>query len=284
MTTTIDLPDRISPDRVPGWFEDWQRVRSVPHLSIRGLNAMVFEPASVALLAAGLSRRNLDGLETRIELDPVTTSAGYLRGTDFLKGAGLEIANSEMHLLPGAHVPLHPIRTERDADEVARECDALLQQQLPTLASSVRRLARNVIEELGVNVVQHSGAPGTGFAMAQAWPDRPRMQIAVADAGVGFLASFQRHLEFKGRVEGEGEALQLALHTGLTSSSSGDNSGLGLGMLRDLSDKLRANLWMASGTALLHRRTVGGQRVNTIRPTAGWRGSWICMDASLDAK
>jgi hypothetical protein len=55
-------------------------------------------------------------------------------------------------------------------------------------------------------------------------------------------------------------------------------------MLRDLADKLRADLWMASGTALLHRRTVGGQRVNTIRPTAGRIGSWIWMDASLDAE
>jgi hypothetical protein len=149
----------------------------------------------------------------------------------------------------------------------------------------MRRFARNVIEELGVNIVQHSGAAGTGFTLGRGWGgDAPRLQLSAADAGVGFLASFQRHPEFAGRVQEEAEALQLALQTGLTASDSPANSGFGLGMLRFLADQLGADLWIVSGGAVLHRRTVAGQRANSVRSVSAWSGSWICLDAPLSRR
>src|SRR3989442_1649945 len=84
-------------------------------------------------------------------------------------------------------------------------------RDLPEMPSSVRRWAKFLLEELGVNIVQHSGAPQTGFGMARGEARERHFQIAFADAGQGFFNSVQRNLEFAGRVQDDGEALQLAL-------------------------------------------------------------------------
>jgi anti-sigma regulatory factor (Ser/Thr protein kinase) len=202
---------------------------------------------------------------------------------DFFHVLGFEDEPAAARLPPaGRFVELRRIASETIAEETARACEALLREQLPSLASSLRRYARSVIEELGVNIVQHSNAPETGFAMAQAWGgDSPRLQIAAADAGVGFLTSLQRNLEFAGRVEEDGDALQLALTKGLTSTDGTQNSGFGLEMLRNLADVLGADLLIASGEAMLVRRTIAGQRTTVIRRVGPWRGAWISLDAPL---
>ena len=131
--------------------------------------------------------------------------------------------------------------------------------------------------------MQHSGAPRTGFGVVQAFPERKRFEIAFADAGVGFRASLQRNPELQGRIADDGEALQLALSKGLTGGIPlKQNIVMGLGLLQDFADRVGGDLWIASGDALLRRRTsVGNVRTNTLSATAGWRGSWLCLDAPL---
>ena len=83
-----------------------------------------------------------------------------------------------------------------------------------------------------------------------------------------------------GRIEDEGEALQLALGQGLTGTSAPRrNMGMGLGLLQDFSDRLGGDLWIASGAALLRRRTVAGVRSTTVHANGAWPGSWICLEA-----
>lgn len=183
----------------------------------------------------------------------------------------------------GKIVPLRRIRDLRTARIVADQTAQVLESELPEVGPSSLRMARFILEELGANIVQHSARPGTGFGMAQAIPQARRIEIAFADAGVGFLESLQRNPELVGRVADEGEALQLALGRGLTSRADGrGNLGLGLDLLVTFSDLLGGDLRVASGDALLHRRTVAGrERVNSVRRTAGWRGSWVCLEAEL---
>jgi hypothetical protein len=267
------------------------QVLDAPELVIGGWGPSVVEPAGLVALAAGCAQRRARGLRTRVEADVAgEDGAGEtveaLRRMDFFRVLGLEAGGAPQERLADIRVvDLRAIDSEAAARQVATACEALLRVQMPSLASSLRRFARNVIEELGVNIVQHSGAPSTGFAMAQAWSDgAPRFQLAAADAGVGFLASLQRNPELAGRVEEDADALQLALTKGLSGAGTAQNSGFGLEMLRHLSDLLDADLRLISGGALLHRRTVAGQRANVVRPAGPWRGAWIVLDAPLAAR
>jgi anti-sigma regulatory factor (Ser/Thr protein kinase) len=141
-------------------------------------------------------------------------------------------------------------------------------------------MARFLFEELGVNIVQHSEAPETGFGLLQSFPHLGTLELAFADRGIGFLASLQKNPELAGRIEDEGEALQLALGKGLTGTSAPRRKmGMGLGLLQDFSDRLGGELWIAFGSALLRRRTVAGVRSTTVHANGAWPGSWICLEA-----
>jgi hypothetical protein len=168
--------------------------------------------------------------------------------------------------------------TRRLADNAAEA----LESQLPSISPSVVRMARFVYEELGANVVQHSRNPETGFGFVAVDPTSKRLQLAFADAGIGFFASLQNNHELAGRIEDDAAALQLALSPRITGTSAPrTNMGIGMKLLVDFSDLLAGDLYIASGSAMLQRKTTVGQRVNTIRAIPPWQGTWICLDAPL---
>lgn len=168
--------------------------------------------------------------------------------------------------------------TRKLADNAAEA----LETQLPSISPSVVRMTRFVYEELGANVVQHSGNSETGFGFVEVVPHAKRLQLAFADAGVGFSASLQRNPELAGRIDDDAAALQLALNPRITGTSAPrTNMGVGMKLLVDFSDLLSGDLWIASGSAMLQRTTTAGQRVNTIRSVPPWHGAWICLDAPL---
>lgn len=80
-------------------------------------------------------------------------------------------------------------------------------------------MARFVVQELAANVVQHSGRPETGFGLVQADLASSRLEIAFADAGVGFRESLSRNPELDGRIEDDAQALQIALAPRITGSA-----------------------------------------------------------------
>ncbi|MBI3846093.1 MAG: hypothetical protein HY292_15780 [Planctomycetes bacterium] len=99
---------------------------------------------------------------------------------------------------------------------------------------------------------------------------------------MGFLTSLQRNHEFAGRIADDAEALQLAVEQGVTGTEGKRNMGIGLSLLRTFADQLGGDLWIASGGALLHRRTVSGtQRASTISSITPWQGAWVCLDAPV---
>jgi anti-sigma regulatory factor (Ser/Thr protein kinase) len=275
---SIRIPQRFGPAAFAEWLTAWKAVCDLPEITLVLPSEALLEPAGVVLLAAGIARRRLSELKTRFDLDPDSDSAIQLQRIQFFHALGIEAPISR-GAPPARSVELRCITDENVAAVVAAEIAAALNEELPDAASSVRRWAKFLLEELGVNIVQHSGAPRTGFGVAHGYARERRFQIAFADAGQGFLSTVQRNPEFAGRVQDEGEALQLALNEGLTFSTSAANMSVGLGALRAFSDELHADLCIASGEALLHRRTLADRRVSTIRTTHGWPGAWICLDA-----
>jgi hypothetical protein len=145
----------------------------------------------------------------------------------------------------------------------------------PTVLDDVAR----VLEELGANIVQHSGRPDTGFGVALADPAGRGLQFACADGGVGFKASLARNPEFEGRLADDAAAIQLAVQSGVSGVGGRTNAGRGLPMLVDLSDRLRADLWILTGEALWHRFTSGRERRTTVAIVPPYAGAWICLDA-----
>jgi hypothetical protein len=208
----------------------------------------------------------------------------YLQSIDFFRE--LDVARTEdsaRHREEDRAVPLRPIATLEIARTQAELAVRCIEKQLPELSPSPIRMARFVFEELGANIVQHSGRASTGFGVAKAFPKLRRLQIAFADAGVGFSSSLSRNPEFAGRIADDSEALQLALSPHVSGvGNRATNMGFGLKLLMDFADRLSGDLWLASGTSILHRRTVAGnQRANLVRSIAPWRGSFVCLDAPL---
>ena len=255
MARELVLPANLGPSRAADWFRTW-----AGEARARELRLVLPEPRALGatarvLLASGLAARKQAGLQTEL--------------------AGAE---GSREVLAGLRAVGDLRRAREQADERARE----LERELEGVAPSPLRMVRFVFEELGANVVQHSAAAETGFGYLQALPAAQGLELAFADAGVGFLASLQRNPELAGRIEDEGEALQLALGKGVSGTSAPRrNMGIGLGLLQDFADRLDGELWIASGAALLRRRTTGGVRTSTVHVIAPWSGSWICLQARL---
>ena len=183
---------------------------------------------------------------------------------------------------PDRHSVLTPITSLPLARAAAEAVERSLHKRFPEISPSVLRMTRSVFEELGANVVDHTGAPETGFGWADVQLTSRRLHLAFADSGIGFSSSLQRNPELAGRVADDAEALQLALTPRVSGTGpSRKNMGWGLKTLVDLSDLLDGDLHIASGSAMLLRRTRAGQRTNAIRAIPPWQGAWICLEARL---
>ncbi len=256
------------------WFKTWSRVRDEAELSIRATSALERVSPTV-LLAACASARQERKLSTRFELDGEWQSWNSFHAGDSIHS--VQTVRERPRSLLFVHT-YDLASARRAADMVA---DAL-HARSPAFSPSVVRMVRFVFEELGANVVQHSGAPRTGLGWADVDASGKRFALAFADCGVGFRASLQRNPDLTGRIADDAEALQLALTPRISgTASTRSNMGWGLKALVDMSDLLDAELRIASGAAMLTRKTSAAQRTNVIREIPPWQGCWIAVEATL---
>jgi len=282
MVQELSVPKAFGPAQASAWFTAWSRVAKEPELTLVLAAGCALRATGLVLLASGIAERQRGGLRTSLKAaSPSDAAIRDLQRIEFFSALGVHTEAALARPDPGVEsVPLRPIADERAARELAN----ISVDRLHLGSTSPLRMARFVFEELGVNIVQHSGAADTGFGVLQSYPQDQRLEIAFADRGIGFLASLQKNPEFEGRVEDEGEALQIALGKGATGTSEPRrNMGMGLGLLQDFSDRLGGELWISSGTATLRRRSVAGVRTTTVHANEAWRGSWVCLDAPLKA-
>ncbi len=91
--------------------------------------------------------------------------------------------------------PIVDLRIARSQAEAQAE---RFEREAPAAAPSVVRALRFVFEELGANIVQHSGAPATGFGSVA--PARDGVELALADRiGRSALASADGAARSQGR-------------------------------------------------------------------------------------
>lgn len=260
------------PNDAPTWFAQWSGLADEAEWTFV-LPTERLHPSAVVLLGAIAADRRSRGKKDRVGGgNPVARLL-----------LSLESAEVKFEGADGAFETLRPIVDQRTARQLAEALADALTELRPPISPSIVRMARTVFEELGANVVDHSCRPETGYGFAQVDPSRHRLQLAFADCGVGFRASLQRNPELEGRVSDDSEALQLAMTPRITGTQSPrTNMGIGLKLLTDFSDLLGGDLWIASGSAMLQRKTTAGQRTNVIRSIPTWRGTWICLDAPIN--
>jgi anti-sigma regulatory factor (Ser/Thr protein kinase) len=287
MSAVLTLPASFGAHSAAEWMSAWRSIELEPELEIVLPAGCFVRPGGVALLASGVAWRNSKGLHSRITPEHGSEdSLAYLQRIDFFTSLGVGGMDASPRVSTGGRfVELRSIVDLPSARALAEKTASFLETQLPGISPSPLRAARFALEELGANIVQHSESPETGFGLAQAFPARNAIELAFADRGIGFLRSLQKNAELAGRLEDDGEALQLALEEGVTSNPHGRrNMGVGLAQLRTFSDLLDGELWIASGSALLRRRTVvANKRATTVHRIDAWQGSWICLEAPVGA-
>lgn len=282
----LQVPDAFQLQSASQWFSTWSRVVNEPELSLSFVKrdptreeTVQDNPALVVLLAASLASRYSKGLKTEIAKGGKDFVLGVVAMHLLGRGTGSAIEVNEDNKYFQLLRAIIDLRAARDLAERAGD---IIEHEMPTPSPSIVRMARFVFEELGANVVDHSGRATTGFGFVHVDAIKRRLAIAFADCGVGFFASLQRNPEFRGRIADDGEAIRLALEPGVSGSADARrNMGLGLKELTRFADALHGDMYIASGSSMLIRKTVGGDRVNACIAIAPWQGAWICLDAPL---
>jgi hypothetical protein len=277
---TLPLPAIFGPRSVAGWIAELAPASAEAGLVLLVRAGTRLEPAGIVLLAAEIARRAEEGRSTALEFEPGSQAALHeLADLRFFQELGLP--EPESPAVPERCVPLRRILDLRTARLLADRTRDLLEREQPDLAPSPVRAAQFVFEELGANIVQHSGRTSTGFGLARADGERGRLQVAFADAGIGYWRSLASNPEFEARIESHAAAIRLALHRRVTRGGRG-NMGLGLHLFAELAERLRGEASIASGDTLLERSFADpAGSVERIVPIAGWTGAWICLEVPL---
>ncbi|HEX5010038.1 MAG TPA: hypothetical protein VFY71_06530 [Planctomycetota bacterium] len=264
------------PRAVTSAFQGWASVSDEPTVRF----VLPTEPLhawTIVLVAAMAADRRRRGLQNTV-LQAAAASAGSEVARAAIEGLGATPAEASH----GRLQLLQPIRDLRTARSIADKAVDAMEKIAPTLSPSIARMTRFVFEEMGANIVQHSGRSETGYGVAAIDPAGQRLELAFADAGIGFRASLQRNPELEDRIADDAEALQLAVTPRITGTSTPrTNMGIGLKALTDFSDLLAGDLWIVSGSAMLRRSTTAGQRTNLFSSVPPWQGTWIALDARI---
>jgi hypothetical protein len=195
-------------------------------------------------------------------------------------------------------VPLRRVRRYSEIESTADEMSHLIvpsgTPDLQHAAGEVRRSVKYVLVELLRNVIQHSEDPLGGVAAAQLmdrgpYVQRPKIQVAVADSGIGIPAHLRRMHE---GLDDARTALERALWphisgafpAGLTGTL--DNAGLGLFFIAETAKRSQGRLLVASRGAALVLAPRDDQRVvpRFLQPSAiGFPGTLVAFEVALDA-
>lgn len=120
----------------------------------------------------------------------------------------------------------------------------LVGKGIPEMAAGFGRVFKQSLFEVFQNAVQHSESRLGVFVCGQFYPMRHRLDISIADAGVGIPAKVERFLGQKLLPE---QALSWALQEGHTTKRGRLPGGVGLKFLKDFVGKNGGKLTIGSG-------------------------------------
>lgn len=180
-------------------------------------------------------------------------------GLDFGKCPGEAHAN-------GNYVPITEIQLQdlqRESRQYQRHVGETIERRSRVLARVLSRGEENLydhltyaIREIVRNTFEHSGADSVWVA-GQFWPTKDLVEVAVLDEGVGIRRGLTRNKRL--RVEGDADALRLAIEPGISGTAiryhSDDdmwaNSGFGLYMTSSIC-MMGGSFVLCSGEQAMH--------------------------------
>lgn len=265
-----------------GWLQAWEWRTSLPEwadsVTLDFRKNQFIEPWALAMYAAyALSLGKQMQKPVVAALDPQNPANLYVArmGLEQVLASGLSTEDwDESRQNTGLHV----IRTHQDVTRFARSAAQLGSGPDDETMDALRY----GMIELGRNVVQHSQSSIGGVAIAQYFPDRGALQIAISDCGCGVFAALRSSYT---EIRSDMESLKVAVlphSSGARTNgpySAADNVGLGLFFVKEICWRADGSFWLASGRALLgvqgYDAAGKGRVYRDINP---WVGTTVTMD------
>ena len=278
--------------RLMTWDWHWRLPGGKTELQLDFSKVSFMEPWALAMFAAyGLGLRQR-GIPVNTAIDTTNPSNLYFAdmGLMELLDTGGSSAATRTWSASHQNTGLHLVRDYRELKAFLDSASRLTLSHCEEAADALRY----VMSELARNVLQHSGSPVGGVAIAQHFPERGALQVAICDLGRGvFAALHDRYPEIRTSME----ALRLAIlpHVSGALPSSGyanasENAGLGLFFSREIAWRAGGSFWLVSHDALLglrgdvaaiwERDPAEPDRV--YRPIRPWPGTLVVMDFPVD--
>ncbi len=141
----------------------------------------------------------------------------------------------------------------------------------------LKKYLQYLIAEILNNVADHSGSPNGGFTMAQYYPQKRKVQVAVADSGVGFL----EHIGNKfSEIKTDEEAIKKAIEMGVTASSNSmygheRNAGYGLYALIEIIKAIKGQVVIISNRGILRYKN---NQITTNTLQDSWGGTVVAFE------
>ena len=135
------------------------------------------------------------------------------------------------------------------------------------------------------NVNRHANAKTAGFVVAQVYPKRYKLQMTIADAGIGVRRSFlEGDVEAYRRIEwSDADFIRLATKP-LVTSKSAAHSGYGLYVLSELVRRNRGTYSISSGANTIIGYLTKQGPVEEVHLHAPWRGTVVTVILDLQNK
>lgn len=149
-----------------------------------------------------------------------------LRKNRFLVGFGYD----PMEDVNRTTLPFRRIRLSEQglfADYLGRHMNG---KGIPRMTEGLGKVFRQSIFEVFQNAVIHSASPLGAFVCGQFYPQYQRMDLTIADAGVGIRTNVRRYL---GKAITSTDAIRWALQEGNTTKTGSQPGGVGLKFLHD---------------------------------------------------
>lgn len=175
---------------------------------------------------------------------------------DILKAAGVEVDDRGVSEKRDAKtiLPITHFETTQDASKLTNAAFAGL-QSTHLGAANLTQVVAELFSELAMNAAQHSESEVGAFGCVQFFEFKSgsRFACAVADGGIGVLASLCKNEAHRSRVSYEWDALELAIREGVSGAGE-PRRGIGLS---GVSDDIRR-----PGSSLLLHSGLGSLEIN----------------------
>lgn len=114
---------------------------------------------------------------------------------------------------------------------------------IPRMTEGLGKVFRQSIFEVFQNAVIHSASPLGAFVCGQFYPLHQRLDLTIADAGVGIRTNVRRYL---GKAVSSTDAIRWALQAGNTTKTGSQPGGVGLKFLHDFVALNKGKIQIAS--------------------------------------